>query len=578
MFQFVRKSLKRTILAVVLTVIIVMLLGIIILLYQNTASSIQSTFQKSGEKDAARIASEIDSQQYEKFLENPNGEEYQELVTQLNDVRKNNGFLYVYTLSIEEKELKMMVDGRDEPSPVGSEVTGSTIADTEKAFKGKTMSSDLTKDEEFGDYISSFAPIKNSDGSVIGVVGIDVDANLVKDVENQVLKKELPLAIMIVVVLSIVILAVIFGFLTKQLNPLNHLMNATKHIIDGELSEASEVLKHNKLDVKNEIGELYKSTQTMAETIITLLGEMRAISVSLHSQGTYLNESSSELSEGSEQVSTTMAEMASAAESEARLAADLNELMMEFTNIYGQTSLQGNAIVESTHELLKESNTGTTLMNESKEQMEEIYQIINNAVEEINALNEENKKVLSLVTIISGIADQTNLLSLNASIEAARAGEHGKGFAVVAGEVGKLAHDVTDSVKHIDAIVNTVTNNSLRMVGILRNGLEKVSNGRTNLNQTGDTFNQITHSLSLMNELANDMQTQLVLVSEKESAINESIMELASISEENAASIEQVSASGQEINASVQSLGQLVNELSTTANELNEMTNQFKVD
>ncbi|WP_042351835.1 methyl-accepting chemotaxis protein [Bacillus massiliigorillae] len=578
MFHFIRKSLKRGLLALIIAVIIIMLIGTISLLYKNTASSIRGTFQENGELDATRIAAEIDAKQYEKFLSNPSGEEYQALVDQLNNVRKNNGFFYVYTLSDDNHDLKIMVDGRDEPSPVGSNVTGTTYKDTESAFKGQTSSSGLTKDKEFGDYISSFAPIKNNNGEVIGVVGIDVDAHFLKDVEKQVLKKELPSLIIIVLVLSVIILAIIFVLLTKEFKPFEHLITATQYITNGELSKASEVLKPNQMKATNEIGKLYESTKNMTETIESLIGKMRAIAVNLHAQSTHLNKSTSEVSIGAEQVTTTMSEMASAAESEARLATDLNELMMEFTNLYQQTTLQGNAIVDSTHELLKESNTGTSLMNESKEHMEEIYQIITNAVEEVKILNEENKKVSSLVTIISSIADQTNLLSLNASIEAARAGEHGKGFAVVAGEVGKLSKEVSCSVKDIDTIVSTVTDNSLKMVEILKGGLEKVSSGRTNLNQTGETFNNISSSLSLMNELANDMHSQLSLVSEKESAINQSIMELASISEENAASIEEVSASGQEINSSIQSLDQLVNELNKTSNDLNKINSQFKVE
>ena len=471
-----------------------------------------------------------------------------------------------------------MVDGQDNPSPVGSPTTGTKFKDTEDAFNGKTSSSEVTEDEEYGEYISTFAPIKNSNGTVIGVVGIDQDAHALEEIKTLVLKEELPIVIISVVVLSIIISVAVFWYLTKRLNPLNHLMSATKYITNGEISKACGVMEQNNVKDKNEIGKLYEATKNMAETIESLIGKMRDISVSLHAKGTYLKESTSELSEGADQVSTTMTEMASAAESEAQLASDLNELMLDFTSLYQQTAEQGNTIVDSTQKLLNDSHTGTKLMNESKEQMEEIYQVITKAVEEVKMLNEENKKVASLVTIISDIADQTNLLSLNASIEAARAGEHGKGFAVVAGEVGKLSQEVSSSVKDIHSIVTTATDNSLKMVDILKFGLEKVSNGRTNLHKTGETFEHISSSLSHMNELAIDMRTQLALVTEKESDINQSIMELASISEENAASIEQVSASGQEINASVQSLSHLVNELSTTASELNEVSNQFKTE
>ncbi|WP_412888615.1 methyl-accepting chemotaxis protein [Bacillus sp. 1P06AnD] len=209
--------------------------------------------------------------------------------------------------------------------------------------------------------------------------------------------------------------------------------------------------------------------------------------------------------------------------------------------------------------------------------MEEIYTIINESVDQITVLNEQNQKVSSLVSLISGIADQTNLLSLNAAIEAARAGEHGKGFAVVAEEVRKLSNEVSNSVNGIHSIVDEVTNNSVKMVDILERGLEKVENGRTNLIQTGETFNTISTSISSMNELAIAMSEQLSAVSAKEEEITASVEEVASISQENAAGIEEVSASGEEISASMEALSQLVEDLHETSKELIDIGNQFKV-
>ncbi|WP_034294961.1 MULTISPECIES: methyl-accepting chemotaxis protein [Bacillus] len=574
-----QKSLKKSILNVLIIIVCILLISNITILYLNSKDSIIGTYQKNGEVNAERVTSELNIKKYEEFLQNPTDNSlYQDLVDELNHVRKSTGSLYVYILDAENKKLKMMIDGRDDPSPIGSEVTGTTYRDAEPAFQGKLTSSDLTKDEEFGDYISSFAPIKNSNGEVIGVLGMDVDANLVKDVQKQVLSKGLPIVISIIIILSALLLIALYFFLNKKMNPLKHLMKVTQTITDGDLAEANKLL--NELDIKanNEIGNLYQSTKRMTETMELLIGKIQTIAVTLNDKGTYLSQSSNEVSEGTQQVSTTMEEMASATESEAQLAANLNEHMIEFSNLYQQTTLQGNAIVEATHQLLEESNSGTQLMNDSKDEMEEIYQIITSSVEQVKILNEENKKVSSLVSFISGIADQTNLLSLNASIEAARAGEHGKGFAVVAGEVGNLAKEVSNSVKDIDAIVKIVTSNSLKMVNILETGLDKVRNGRMNLIQTGDTFNNISGSLSLMNELAQDMHDQLSIVSKKETDINDAIMEVASISEENAASVEEVSASSQEIHASIQSLSNLVRDLSQTSQDLHRMASQFIID
>ena len=90
MIHFVQKSLKRSILAVILLIIFIMFIGNLSFLYNTIVGSVLDTIQENGEHDAERIASEIDAEQYEKFLKNPNGKEYKALVEQLNNVRKNN--------------------------------------------------------------------------------------------------------------------------------------------------------------------------------------------------------------------------------------------------------------------------------------------------------------------------------------------------------------------------------------------------------------------------------------------------------------------------------------------------------
>lgn len=574
-----QRSLKKSILGVLISVIVILLISNVTIMYNNSKASIIGTFQKQGEIDAERIASEINVEDYEKFLENPTDNAlYRDLVEQLNTVRKHTGSLFVYTLAEENGKLKMMIDGVDKPEPIGSIVAGAKSKDLEPAFKGKLQSSDIIKDKKFGEYISSYAPIKNENGKVIGVLGIDVDANLIKDSQKQVVREKLPTFIIMTVVLSIILLTAVYLYLRKKMNPLDYLMKVTQSITNGDLVEAKRMINEKEIEANNEIGSLYNSIKNMTETMELLLGKMRASSLSLSKKGDHLRVSSHEVNESAQLVSVTMEEMATAAETEAHLAAKLNADMIEFTNLYQQTTLQGSAIVEATDQLLQEATSGTQLMNDSKDQMEEIYQIITNSVEQVKVLSEENKKISSLVSLISSIADQTNLLSLNASIEAARAGEHGKGFAVVAGEVGKLSKDVSHSVDDINSIVTQVVSNSIKMVEILELGLKKVSNGRTNLIQTGDTFNTISSSLALMNELAIDMRDQLTLVTKKEAVINEAIEEISAISEENAASVEEVSASGQEITASLQSLNHLVQDLTDTSQELNEISGEFRVE
>ena len=316
----------------------------------------------------------------------------------------------------------------------------------------------------------------------------------------------------------------------------------------------------------------------MNETLENLIGKMNNISSAIADESIHLGKSSSDVKGGTNQVTTSMQEMASAAESEAMLTLNLHTQMDEFTSLYEQTTQQGNEIVEAANKLIQDVQIGNNLMDSSKNEMENIYQIISHSVEEITKLNEQIKNVTSLITLISDISQQTNLLSLNASIEAARAGEFGRGFAIVAGEVGNLSSKVAESVNDITVIIEEVASNSIHMVNLLEQGLEKVSRGRENLIQTDITFSNISNSVSSVNQSIMKMSEQLSTVKEKESEINKSIIEVAAISEENTACIQEVATSTEVMSTSMESLDEMVLKLQETAKELNHIGDQFKID
>src|SRR5690625_4595817 len=116
-------------------------------------------------------------------------------------------------------------------------------------------------------------------------------------------------------------------------------------------------------------------------------------------------------------------------------------------------------------------------MSQSVEQMKRIDLIVSNAVEQVRGLDQKSDEISKLIQVVKDIADQTNLLALNAAIEAARAGEHGKGFAVVADEVRKLAEGVTRSVLEITSIVNSIQKETDDVVSSLNNGYKEVKGG-----------------------------------------------------------------------------------------------------
>ncbi len=573
-----RKSLRKS-----LTTLLIVLIGFLftisgILMYFTTNNSIYKTISESNIQSAERIAGAIDLNTYSRFLDDPTkNESYTELREQLNDYREKIGAMYVYTLQTQDQEVVIMIDGmpsNDEAVPVGEPTTATTFKDVADVLTGGVNSTDIVHDPEYGDYISTFVPIEDN-GRVIGIVGVDMDAEKVGTLSRNVIFSSIPIYLGIFVLVLLLMLILIYYYLGNRLKPLSQLNNVATSITEGKIHQAKHLLKDVNNKNKDEIYGLYQSMNKMTESLDEMIQGIRSVSGNVEKQSEVLGRASNELYLGSSQIAITMDEMATGSESQASLSTNLAENIQEFTTLINQSKEQGKLIYQSSSNVERNVMVGTGLMNDSINKMESIYQIVNQSVQKVQTLESQTNEVTSLITLISQIADQTNLLALNAAIEAARAGEQGKGFAVVADEVRKLAESVSSSVKSIHSIVNNVKNNSNEMVHILNEGLNVVETGRENLNETGVAFKDISDTVSEMNKIVESMSNHLEKVANRQSIIEKSIGDMASISEESAVGIEQVSAATQQMSSSTEEMNQLVNELVRLSSELKGLNEKY---
>ena len=216
-------------------------------------------------------------------------------------------------------------------------------------------------------------------------------------------------------------------------------------------------------------------------------------------------------------------------------------------------------------------------MESSNKQMAKIDQIVQDAVQKVQGLDVKSQEISKLVSVIQEIADQTNLLALNAAIEAARAGEHGRGFAVVADEVRKLAEQVSTSVADITDIVAGIQYETSLVTESLQVGYNEVKQGTTQIKTTQETFASIS---SAVTEMVNNIKTvseNLSSIASNSEKMNESISEIAAISEETAAGVEQTSASSQQISSSMEEVTNSSDDLAKLAEKLNGLVHRFKI-
>ncbi|MUK89042.1 HAMP domain-containing protein [Ornithinibacillus sp. L9] len=374
--------------------------------------------------------------------------------------------------------------------------------------------------------------------------------------------------------IAIIVIGILITIITSQMitKPTKLLMERMKLIAEGNLNNTPLETKS-----KDEIGQLMVATNEMNESMRDLLTQISSVSEVVNTQSEELTQSANEVKAGSEQIATTMQELASGSETQANSASDLSSTMSSFTNLVQEANEKGELIEKASSDVLGMANEGTQLMEQSTNQMNKIDEIVKDAIQKVQGLDKQSQEISNLVTVIKDVAEQTNLLALNAAIEAARAGEHGKGFAVVADEVRKLAEQVSSSVTDITTIVTGIQQESNMVSDSLQGSYIEVENGKKSLVTTSETFNGINMYVSEMANSIKDVSENLTTIASNSQEMSTSIEEIAAISEESAAGVEQTSASTQQTTSTMEEVAGSSEQLAKLAEELNGLVRRFKL-
>ena len=390
----------------------------------------------------------------------------------------------------------------------------------------------------------------------------------VTDTANPILMRTV-----LVVALFVVVGGVLIYFLIQSIiRPIKKLGDKAIHISKGNLSEPIE-------DVSNdEIGQLSKAMRTMQEMLRSMIANILHASEKVSHHSEELTQSSNEVSQGTEQISITMEELATGAEEQANKTSEISSNVEIFTNRLEEANEYGEGIQHSSKDMLKITEEGSQLMDDSAEQMKKINYVFKETVQKVEGLAKKSQDISKLVVVIKDIADQTNLLALNAAIEAARAGEHGKGFAVVADEVRKLAEQVANSIADISNIVSNIQSEAAGVADSLHNGYQEVEQGVNKIQLTEEKFSMIRDLISQEVNTIVNISKILEELTIKGQQMNGSIQEIAALTEQSAAGIEETAAASEQSNSSIKEVSASAEELSRLAEELIQTVRKFKID
>lgn len=360
---------------------------------------------------------------------------------------------------------------------------------------------------------------------------IDIDVN-----------KEI-LEIILVITVLFLVFYLFVGLYLSLIDNVQLVGNATQEMADGNLNTRLSLSGNDEMQqIATDFNSMAEKFEALVQQIMSATSQLAAASeeVAVISQesASNLNQQRSE----TEQVATAMNEMSATVQEVARNAGDASGAAANADN---------------------EAKAGNSIVSQASNSIDELAHEVENASGVINQLASDSDSIGSVLDVIKGIAEQTNLLALNAAIEAARAGEQGRGFAVVADEVRTLAGRTQESTQEIESMIDKLQAGAKNAVTAMEVGREKASVGVDQTKQAGEALAAITRAVTTINE----MNTQIASAAEEQSAttdeMNKNIININQLADETANSAQQsTTASG---------------ELSKLAADLQNLVGQFKI-
>jgi len=258
------------------------------------------------------------------------------------------------------------------------------------------------------------------------------------------------------------------------------------------------------------------------------------------------------------QISSSTEEMAAGAEEQNQQTSEVAGAVDQMTKTILETAKNSAAVSEAAISSGTIAKDGGAVVFKTIEGMNKIAEVVKKSADTVHQLGKNNEQIGEIIQVIDDIADQTNLLALNAAIEAARAGEQGRGFAVVADEVRKLAERTTRATKEIASMIKQIQSDTEDAVKSMRQGTEEVEKGKEMADKAGNSLKLIIEGA----EQVVDMSAQVAAASEEQSAsaeqISKNIEAISSVTEQNTSGVQQIARAAEDLNKLTYNLKELI--------------------
>lgn len=412
------------------------------------------------------------------------------------------------------------------------------------------------------EYYGCYVPVRQNGLTVnIGMVFVGIPSSEV----NSDTMIWIIVSFAIVLVVAVVSIIFVWKYAQSMTRAIVECNKAADRLTSGELEVKlpDELLKRS-----DELGALGRSNMKLASTLKDIVSEAKKCTEELGDASTNLKKVSMDTTVAIRNVKNSVNDINKATSSQAKDTETASENVAVISGAINDTAMEVKQLDNNADLMKAKSEEALEILDDLKGITDEAGRAINVIYEQTNKTNSSAKSIGEAVNLISDIANQTNLLSLNASIEAARAGEAGQGFAVVATEISALAEQTNNSAHMIKGIIDSLMRDSNNAVKTMDKVQEIIVKQNDNVDRTVRIFNELEDNINITVTTSAKISEDVKALEEARNVVEDALQNLSAVAEENAAGTEETS-------NSMDKVGNVINKVSSAALNLADMSERL---